>query len=66
MFDSNLIVLKLLGCFSQPIIILFVLEAIWVQLHNLPVLCMNKQFGVLIGASIGKVLEVDAEADDTG
>ena len=31
----------------------------WVQLHNLPLLCMNQEVGLILGKMIGRVEEID-------
>lgn len=51
---------------TQPHLISFDFERFWVQLHNLPMACMNCQVEKQIGETIGKVLEVDAPEDGVG
>lgn len=41
-------------------------ERMWVQMHNLPLACMNEVRGRLIGESIGSVEEVDVKEDGSG
>ncbi|KAK1583383.1 hypothetical protein Q3G72_023281 [Acer saccharum] len=31
----------------------------WVQLHNLPLLCMNQEVGMVLGRMLGRVEEID-------
>lgn len=35
-------------------------------MHNLPMMCMNRQFDTQIGETIQKVMDVDVEDNDTG
>lgn len=35
-------------------------------MHNLSMMCINRQFGTQIGETIGKMMDVDVEEDDTG
>lgn len=39
---------------------------IWVQVHDMPLRCMNRSVGSKIGASLGKVEEVAIAKDDVG
>lgn len=64
--DGNLFALKDLDRQSQLAKVKFEVESFWVQLHDLPVIYMDKFYGNLIGNKIGKVLEVDVDEDDTG
>lgn len=54
--------------FSQPGTLPFDTESSWIQMYNLPVMCMNKQYGFSIGDTIGTIEDedVDVEANDTG
>lgn len=38
-------------------------ESLWVQLHDLPLACMNRDYGERIRGTIGKVVEVDVPKD---
>lgn len=38
----------------------------WVQLHNLPIHYMKHSYGELIGSSIGKIMDIDVDINDTG
>lgn len=64
--DGNLFALKDLDRQSQLAKVKFEAESFWVQLHDLPVIYMDKFYGNLIGNKIGKALEVDVDEDDTG
>ncbi|XP_040994394.1 uncharacterized protein LOC121240945 [Juglans microcarpa x Juglans regia] len=65
-FDNCLFVLKPFDGFTQPHKMRFDNEEFWVQMHNLPLACMNKCIGEQIGATIEKVVEVDAGEDGMG
>jgi hypothetical protein len=38
----------------------------WVQVHDMPLLCMTKGIAAKIGESIGKLKEVDLAGDEAG
>jgi hypothetical protein len=38
----------------------------WIQVRDIPLICMNKEVGYKIGESIGKVEEVDVSGEGTG
>lgn len=42
----------------------FTHSTFWVQIHNIPILCMNKEAIQKLGGKIGEVLEV--ETDEAG
>lgn len=67
LFDNNLFALQALDVFSQIAKIQFdTAEDFWIQLHDLPIQCMNRFYGNLIGKSIGKVHNINVEEDDMG
>ncbi|KAF5445787.1 hypothetical protein F2P56_034811 [Juglans regia] len=66
LFDNHLFVLKLFDGFTQPNKINFEEEEFWIQLHNLPLACMSKSVGELIGRSVGEVVDVDVMEDGLG
>lgn len=66
LFDNCLIVLNLYDGFTQPAEISFAIERFWVQLHDLPLACMNEECGKEIGGVIGRVVEVDTKVDGCG
>jgi hypothetical protein len=39
---------------------------IWIQVHDMPLLCMTKGVGMKIGASLGDVEDVDVAGDGSG
>jgi hypothetical protein len=38
----------------------------WIQVHDMPLLCMNKVVGTRIGESMGTVEDVDTAIDGAG
>nr|POE73744.1 hypothetical protein CFP56_78923 [Quercus suber] len=38
----------------------FITSPFWIQIHNLPLSCMNKENATAIGTTIGRVVQVDA------
>jgi hypothetical protein len=44
----------------------FETASFWVQIHNLPLACMNREVGYKIGSSVGVVEEVDVSVDGVG
>jgi hypothetical protein len=44
----------------------FKMSPIWVQVHDMPLLCMNRGVGMKIGASMGEVEDVDVAGDGAG
>lgn len=40
-------------------------KVFWVQMHNLPIACMNETIGREIGSTIGKVQDFDVQVDRT-
>lgn len=66
LFDNNLFVLNQLDGLLQPEAHSFETESFWLRFYRLPVLCMNRKYGHLIGCSVGEVEEVEVDEDDTG
>lgn len=64
LFDHRVLVLKQQEWFSQSAMVQFERKFFWAQLHNLSILCMNRQYGMQNGETVGKVLDVDVDADD--
>lgn len=65
LFDNYLLALKSLDSTIQPKSMSFNSEVFWVQMHDLPIMCMNRFNGSLIGNVIGSVLDVELKVDDT-
>lgn len=59
LFDSYLLALKPFDGCTLSLKMDFSKEAFWVQLHNLPIACMNAEIGNQIGSTIGVVKECD-------
>ena len=38
----------------------------WIQVHDMPLICMNKSVGTKIGNSLGELVEVDVAGDGMG
>lgn len=66
LFDNSIFSLQPLDGRKQLNKIRFDTKYFWVQLHDLPVHYMKQTYGELIGSSIGKVLDIDVDTDDTG
>ncbi|XP_041016155.1 uncharacterized protein LOC121258677 [Juglans microcarpa x Juglans regia] len=64
LFDTNLVCIKKFNGVTPPADLNFNSTTLWVQLHNLPLGCMNKEIGGRIGSTIGKVIEVEADYDE--
>lgn len=60
LFDQQLICLQYFDGFSSPTNLVFNHAFLWVQLHDMPLCCLN----YTVGAQIGKVIHVDV--DDSG
>lgn len=65
LFDNNLFTLQDLDGLRQIEKVHFDSKTLWIQLHKLPMMCMTGFYGNLIGKTIGKVIEVDVDDDDT-
>jgi hypothetical protein len=40
--------------------------AFWIQMHHLPLPCMNREVGLLIGNMVGSVEDIDVVVDGVG
>jgi hypothetical protein len=65
-FDRQILVLNDFNGRTPPSQLDFTLSPIWVQVHDLPLLCMNRSVGSKIGASLGKLEDVDVAGDGVG
>lgn len=65
LFDSSLLSLKQFDGSIQPTKMDFSNEIFWIQMHNLPLACINEFMGNLIGNNIGSIKECDVDADGT-
>lgn len=65
LFDNHLYLLLTFDGFTPPHKMLFNTKRFWVQLHKLPLKCMNKK-GEFVGGMTGRVVEVDTKDDGNG
>jgi hypothetical protein len=65
-FERSLFAVEEFDELSPPSSISFDKVAFWVRLSNLPLLCMNKEVGNQIGASIGEVEMIDMDEEGVG
>ncbi|XP_042973518.1 uncharacterized protein LOC122304969 [Carya illinoinensis] len=66
LFDNGLFALRQYDSTVQPSQITFESEVFWVQFHNLALGQMTRDYGLLIGQSVGRVIEVDTAEDGVG
>lgn len=66
LFKNYLFLLKMFDEITQPHKMQFEQEEFWVQMHNLPLACMNKSIREQIGNTIGNVVEMDVNEDGLG
>ena len=65
-FDHQLLVLQEFDGKTHPSQMVFTQSIFWVQIHDMPLVCMNRMVGTRIGESIGAVEDIDVEDDGTG
>ncbi|KAF5464435.1 hypothetical protein F2P56_014510 [Juglans regia] len=61
-FDRYLICMEDVDWTTPPLEIPFSYEFFWVQVHNMPLVSMNKETGMQIGSGIGDVIEIDTDS----
>jgi len=66
LFDRSFLVLRDVDELTPPNQMDFHLSPIWVQVHDMPLTCMNRAVGNQIRGSLGSVLEVDVTGDGVG
>ncbi|XP_042944639.1 uncharacterized protein LOC122278524 [Carya illinoinensis] len=66
LFSSYVLVLKVFDGFTHLKQMKVDTEDFWIQLVNLPFVCMNREVGKQIGESIGVVKEIDEWRDGSG
>jgi hypothetical protein len=66
LFDRTVFVLKEVEDSIPPTQMDFTQSRFWVQVHNMPVICMNREVGHRIRATMGMVEEVDVTRDGVG
>ncbi|KAL5851560.1 hypothetical protein ACOSQ3_006678 [Xanthoceras sorbifolium] len=62
-FDKCLLVLKEANGVGKLSDLNFDSTPFWVQMFNLPLACMSREIGVVLGSSLGEVKEVDMDAN---
>lgn len=63
-FDKHLLVLKALKGIGKVVEKDFRLTAFWVQMHNLPLACINKEVGFFLREMVGQVIEINVRPND--
>jgi hypothetical protein len=66
LFDRNILVLREVEESTPPAQIDFSLSPCWIQVRDIPLICMNKEVGSKIGGTLGKVEEVDISGEGPG
>jgi hypothetical protein len=66
LFNRTVFVLKEVEDSIPPTQMDFTQSLFWVQVHNMPVICMNREVGHRIRATMGMVEEVDVTRDGVG
>jgi hypothetical protein len=65
-FDKQLIVINEFQGGVSPSLMDFRYSPFWIQVHDMPLLCMTKGVGAKIGQSLGKLEDVDVAGDGVG
>jgi hypothetical protein len=65
-FDKQIIVLNEFQGGVSPSQMDFRYSPFWIQVHDMPLLCMTKGVGTKIGQSLGKLEDVDVAGDGVG
>jgi hypothetical protein len=65
-FDCQIIVLNEFNGRTPPTQMAFKQSPFWVQIHDMPLLCMTKGIAVKIGESMGRLVEVDLAGEGAG
>jgi hypothetical protein len=66
LFDRSILVLKEVDESVPPVQMDFSKALFWIQVHDMPLTCMNREVGNRIGQSIGMVEEIDVTGDGVG
>ncbi|XP_062152170.1 uncharacterized protein LOC133860613 [Alnus glutinosa] len=66
LFDRSLLVLKEIDEDISPSQMDFSKALFWIQVHDMPLTCMNREVGLRIGQSIGDVEDIDVTGDGVG
>jgi hypothetical protein len=65
-FDRHILVLNEFDGQCPPSQMAFMHSPVWIQVHDMPLLCMTKSIGAKIGASLGVLEDVDVAGDGVG
>jgi hypothetical protein len=65
-FDRQILVINEFDGKTPPSMMDFTSTPIWVQVHEMPLLCMSRAVGTKIGESLGKLEDVDLAGDGAG
>jgi hypothetical protein len=65
-FDRHIVVLNEFDGSTPPSQLEFNRSPFWVQVHDMPLLCMNKNVGTKIGKSLGDLEDVDVAGNGLG
>jgi hypothetical protein len=65
-FDKQIVVLNDFDGSTKPSQMDFTRSPFWIQVQDMPLLCMNKNVGTKIGESLGQLEDVDVAGDGTG
>ncbi|TXG54013.1 hypothetical protein EZV62_019269 [Acer yangbiense] len=60
LFDKQLLVLREASGSEKVTDLQFRYVPFWIQLHNLPLACLNREIGLHLGGLVGQVKEIDA------
>ncbi|GLT62155.1 hypothetical protein SLA2020_348130 [Shorea laevis] len=66
LFDRSLLVLHDFDGITPPSQISFSHSPFWIQIHDMPLVCMNREVGLKIGASMGEVIDIVVGRDGAG
>lgn len=66
LFDRHLVIIHEFDGSISPAQLVFSHSPFWVQIHDLPLICLTRGVGRKIGESLGKVLEVEVPGEDAG
>jgi hypothetical protein len=65
-FEWQILVIDDFDGKTPPSQMIFTSTPIWVQVHDLPLLCMSKTVGAKIGESLGRLEDIDLAGDGVG
>lgn len=65
-FDQQMLVLNEFDGKTPPSQMAFTHSPFWIQVHDMPLLCMCKAVGTKIGSSLGELEDVDMAWDGAG